>query len=318
MSDSVSILIPCYNAERWIGEAIESALAQTHPDTEVIVYDDGSTDNSLDIIRQYGSKIYWDSGPNRGGGSARNWLLENAEKEWIQYLDADDYLEPDKVKSQADAIAAGDVSTQADIVYGPVIFQHHEDGTIRQHVESVRYPDDPWASLITWDLPQTGSPLWRKRALLDVDGWKDDQPVCQEHELYLRLLKAGKAFEYYPSGGAVYRHWSENTVWRADKAKTYRHRLAITRHAEQFLYDHDAMTPVRRDALDRAYLACSRKIWLFDRAWARDIMRHAEEQRDAPFDLPADQVPALYRWIYHAAGLDAAEYAASLKRRLIS
>jgi len=63
----ISILIPCYNAERWIGQAIESALAQTYPHTEVIVWDDGSTDGSSDVIASYGPDIQWHQAPNQGG-----------------------------------------------------------------------------------------------------------------------------------------------------------------------------------------------------------------------------------------------------------
>ena len=68
----VSILIPCYNAERWIAAAIESALEQTWPRKEVIVVDDGSTDHSLSIIKRYGEEIRWETGPNGGGNVARN------------------------------------------------------------------------------------------------------------------------------------------------------------------------------------------------------------------------------------------------------
>src|SRR5262245_42280315 len=97
MGTLVSILIPCYNAERWIAQAIESALAQTGVEKEVIVVDDGSTDRSLDVIRQFDGHIRWETGPNRGGGASRNRLLELARGNWLQYLDADDYLLPDKI-----------------------------------------------------------------------------------------------------------------------------------------------------------------------------------------------------------------------------
>jgi glycosyltransferase involved in cell wall biosynthesis len=72
MQPFVSILIPCYNAERWIAQAIESALAQTSLDKEIIVVDDGSTDRSLNVIRSFNSRILWETGPNRGG-NARRW-----------------------------------------------------------------------------------------------------------------------------------------------------------------------------------------------------------------------------------------------------
>src|SRR5436309_2678723 len=100
MSTLVSILIPCYNAERWIAQAIESALAQTWPDKEVIVVDDGSTDGSLHVIKQFDGRIHWETGKNRSGNMARNRLLELARGDWLQYLDADDYLLPDKIDGQ--------------------------------------------------------------------------------------------------------------------------------------------------------------------------------------------------------------------------
>src|SRR5437868_11251554 len=97
----VSILIPCYNAERWVAQAIESALSQTWPEKEVIVVDDGSTDGSLDVIKRFGHLIQWETGPNRGANPTRNRLLELAEGDWLQYLDADDYLMPRKIERQA-------------------------------------------------------------------------------------------------------------------------------------------------------------------------------------------------------------------------
>ena len=77
----VSIIIPCYNAEKYVGEAIESALAQTYPNKEVIVIDDGSTDGSLQVIKSFGHRIRWETGPNRGGSAARNRGIELARGE---------------------------------------------------------------------------------------------------------------------------------------------------------------------------------------------------------------------------------------------
>jgi glycosyltransferase involved in cell wall biosynthesis len=93
----VSIVIPCYNAERWVAGAIESALGQTYTNTEVIVVDDGSTDGSLEVIKQFDRKINWLSTSNRGPCAARNVGLRAARGEWIQFLDADDLLHPDKL-----------------------------------------------------------------------------------------------------------------------------------------------------------------------------------------------------------------------------
>ena len=72
MTELVSIIIPCYNGEKFIGDAIESALGQSYPQKEIIVVDDGSSDGSLSVIRRYEGRIRWVTGPNRGGGAARN------------------------------------------------------------------------------------------------------------------------------------------------------------------------------------------------------------------------------------------------------
>jgi glycosyltransferase involved in cell wall biosynthesis len=97
----VSILIPCYNSEKWIAETIESALVQTWQNKEIIIVDDGSKDNSLAIAKRFESPIVKViSQENRGAGAARNRALKEAQGDFIQYLDADDLLSPDKIESQ--------------------------------------------------------------------------------------------------------------------------------------------------------------------------------------------------------------------------
>jgi len=96
----VSVIIPCYNGEAYVRESIQSALDQSAATFEVIVIDDGSTDGSLEVIKSFGEKIRWESGPNRGGGAARNRGLELARGEWIKFHDADDVLLPECVANQ--------------------------------------------------------------------------------------------------------------------------------------------------------------------------------------------------------------------------
>ena len=101
MSVLVSILIPSYNAEEWIEETIQSALSQTWPRKEIIIVDDGSTDNSLRIAKEYESNsVKVISQENSGAAVARNKALEYAQGDYIQWLDADDLLAPDKIEKQ--------------------------------------------------------------------------------------------------------------------------------------------------------------------------------------------------------------------------
>jgi glycosyltransferase involved in cell wall biosynthesis len=97
----VSILIPAYNAERFVGAALESALNQTWPKTEIIVVDDGSKDQTFAVAKRYESarvKIFRQE--NRGAAAARNTALRESQGDFLQYMDADDLLSPDKVREQ--------------------------------------------------------------------------------------------------------------------------------------------------------------------------------------------------------------------------
>ena len=311
MTPSVSILIPCHDAERWIAGAIESALAQTRPATEVIVLDDGSTDGSLDLIRGFGDRIRWESGPNRGAGAARSRLLELSRGEWVQYLDADDWLMPEKVEGQAAILPRHE---DADVLFGPVTLEHWSPEASRLETCPIPEPRDPWILLARWRLPQTGAPLFRRQALIDVGGWKEDQPCCQEHELYLRLLIAGKRFVYAEAGGAVYRLWSEQTLCRRDKALTRRERRKITDRLEAHLADNGGLTADRRWSINQARFEMARMAWLSDPAEAAEII--AEIRRSQPGFLPAEAAaPPAYRLAYRALGFAAAETLAAARRR---
>ncbi len=308
----VSILIPCYNAERWVAQAIESALAQTWPDKEVIVVDDGSQDGSLDLIKTFGKSIRWETGPNRGGNVARNGLLELARGEWLQYLDADDYLLPPKIERQVSFLR--DHPT-CDVVYSPVLLVNWSEAKVEQEVTPIREPRDPWILLARWYLPQTGGPLWRRQALMNVGGWKPDQPCCQEHELYLRLLQSGAQFCYFGECHAAYRNWSQDaTVSKRNRLELSRRRLEIEDRMEMYLKERGELTHPRMQALNQARFEIARMAWSEDRIAAREIVRGIE-QRQPGFVPGPPAAQGRYRSIYKAFGFDAAERIAAGLRR---
>lgn len=97
---TVSVIIPCYNAQAFVGQAIESALGQTSPPTEVIVVDDGSTDDSHLIANRFGSPVRALRQRNGGPSLARNAGIEASTGQFIAFLDADDYWMPSKLETQ--------------------------------------------------------------------------------------------------------------------------------------------------------------------------------------------------------------------------
>ena len=107
MTPLVSIIIPCYNAERWLAETLESALAQTWTNREIILVDDGSTDGSLPIAQKFTARgVQVVTQPNQGAAAARNHGLRLARGDYLQFLDADDLLAPDKIERQVRLLQA--------------------------------------------------------------------------------------------------------------------------------------------------------------------------------------------------------------------
>jgi GT2 family glycosyltransferase len=308
MTPFVSIGIPCFNAERWISGAIESAIRQTWTDKEVIVVDDGSTDESRRRIAEFGERVRLIEGDHRGGNHARNQVLRNARGEWVQFLDADDYLEPDKISRQ---IAEGSSGEGADILYSPYWFERAGDPPERWPSE-VHSKHDLFTQWISWELPQTGAALWRKSALDQLGGWKEGQPCCQEHELYLRALKAGLRFVFTPTIHAVYRLWSEETVCRKDPSRTIRVRTDLIDDARAWLAERNRWTPRHQSVASKACFEMARTL-------ARDDLDRAvsyfSERRSAGLMNPSGPAaPLAYRLAYHLLGFEKAERIAAMRR----
>lgn len=188
----VSIIIPCYNAERYVGEAIESALAQTYPNKEVIVIDDGSTDGSLEVIKSFGDRIRWETGPNRGGSAARNRGLELARGELIQFLDADDLLHPQKLERQVPIVLQHPES----LVYCDYVVCDIETGEVLEIPKRDCDGVHPIVFALHAGKISTSAPVHRKRWLEQVGGFDPVLPCAQEYDLHIRLSCCGLAWHH--------------------------------------------------------------------------------------------------------------------------
>ena len=304
MTPPVSIAIPCFNAAQWLGAAIESALAQTAPGCEVIVVDDGSTDGSVKIARGFGTRVQLITGAHRGGNAARNTALHAAGGEWMQFLDADDYLEPQKIAQQ---FAEARDGADADVIYSPVWI---EDGARTRSALDPAH--DIFAQWIAWELPQTGGALWRRSALLGLGGWKEDQPCCQEHELYARALKAGLRFVFAPTPHAVYRVWSESTVCRRDPRQLVRVKTQLIDDLRAWLAERGRWTDGHQRLAGRACFEMARTLAQHDAAEAAAYHRERRARRLVHPAGPA--APLRYRLIYHTLGFACAEKLAAARR----
>ena len=113
----VSIVIPVYNAERYLDECIRSALGQTYPNTEIIAVDDGSTDSSPDILKGYADRVRVFRKPNGGTASALNYGHRQMRGDWFKWLSADDTLEPHAVETLRRAAADIGAASRRCILY---------------------------------------------------------------------------------------------------------------------------------------------------------------------------------------------------------
>lgn len=118
----VSVIVPAYNAAAHVGRAVDSVLAQTWPDLELLVVDDGSSDATLDVLAGYGTRLRVLRQANAGPAAARNHGLREAQGDYVAFLDADDYWEADKVAAQVALLEAhadvGFCSTATRVVDG--------------------------------------------------------------------------------------------------------------------------------------------------------------------------------------------------------
>lgn len=312
MQRLISILIPCFNAERFIEQAIDSALSQAWAEKEIIVVDDGSTDSSLEIIKRFNGRIRWETHPNRGGNAARNRLLELARGEWLQYLDADDYLLPGKIKKQMEFARE---HPHCDVICSPTIEEKVVNGCPIRLAMTFPSPHDPWIMLAHWRLPQTGGSLWRRSALENVGGWRVGQPCCQEHELYFRLLEARRRFEFFDPCLAVYRNWdSDSRVSGKVAFEVERQRLLILERVENCLRERDELTLARLRAVNDARHHIARKFMQHDKVLALNIVGRIE--RSEPYFYPSEgpASPRSYRLVYRLLGFRGAQIFAEYTR----
>jgi glycosyltransferase involved in cell wall biosynthesis len=188
----VSVVIPCYNARHWVSDAIQSALTQTYPRVEVIVVDDGSSDGTTDVLRSFGKQIRWETGPNSGASAARNRGLRRAAGEWIQFLDADDLLHPEKLTLQMPLVVANDRS----IVYCDR--QTHALGNPQEsRVDSPTLLADPIVFALS-KIVSLPAPVISRVFLQEIGGFRESLPCVQDYDLFLRLACAGATFRHLP------------------------------------------------------------------------------------------------------------------------
>lgn len=182
----ISVVIPLYNARDVIRETIESVLAQTCRDYEIVVIDDGSTDASGDVVRSYGERIRYIQQPNGGVAQARNRGIAAARGRYIALLDHDDLWAPDKLAKQA---AVLDAQPAVGLVVTDVVHIDRAGRSMNQ-LGPAYQPQQDFARLFVQGFVPTPSATLIRASILKAVGGFDEQfnsAGMDDHELWTRI-----------------------------------------------------------------------------------------------------------------------------------
>jgi glycosyltransferase involved in cell wall biosynthesis len=202
----VTIIIPSYNYGQFISQTLDSLLAQSYQNWECIIVDDGSTDNTSDIVARYQSRDRRFKGikqANRGLSAARNVGLKKAAGEYIQFLDADDLLEKRKIEHHLEYL---EDYPEVDIVYGSAKYFRTDNPLERRY--SNREEDTPWMpevsgsgkevlhALLLNNIMVVSAPLIRREVIEEVGYFDTTIKVIQDWHYWIRCAARGKRFQF--------------------------------------------------------------------------------------------------------------------------
>lgn len=263
----VSVIIPCFNAEKYVGEAIQSALDQTYPEKEIIVIDDGSTDGSLDVIRSFGDRLRWETGPHRGACAARNRGVNLSSGVYEQFVDADDQLAPDKLRHQSCLLEEHGFPDDAFIAGAATRY------SIQGQFRIVVPLSDPWMGLTESQLGNTCANLFPRKLIETVGGWDESMSSSQEYDLMFRLLKSGASVIVDPAPlTGVYDR--PDSISRKVDAAYYERFISLRVQIREFLRSQTLLTADRERRIDQVVHDATRWLYQYDRALA--AKRHKE------------------------------------------
>lgn len=273
---TVSVIIPVFNAAPFLQAALDSALGQGLSGVEIIVVDDGSTDESLSIARRFEPAVTVLSQPNRGSSAARNAGARIARGQYLVFLDADDFLLPGALAAQ---YGHGQRLPAGQILYGRASRLTDHTGCLHPHSDRDAKPDnsDSLANLLL-DPPVVTSVLYPKPLFDAMGGFAEDLLMREDYDLFARILLRGHAAIASPVSVFVYRdHSTPGRVSRRRSVEAFQSQHLM--FARQIALLRECPPGATRDDLTRGLAAT---IWISARTCLRAGYR---TEAKALFDL---------------------------------
>jgi glycosyltransferase involved in cell wall biosynthesis len=264
----VSVVIPCRNAARWIGQALDSVLSQADIEVDVVVVDDGSDDDSVRVVAGAGSRVRLVSQSPQGVSAARNAGTQLSAGAFVQYLDADDVLLPGTLATRVAALE----KSQADVALSA--WERWNDGGEGQSSDQIvrrTLGARPDIDLLTDAWWPPAAILYRRTIVDRIGPWRRDLPVIQDARYLLDAALVGGRFVHLEDVGARYRVHTGSLSRRDPKAFIEDcYRSAAELHDRWSA--NDTLDAERQCALVRVYAHVARPLFSTDRALFDDVV----------------------------------------------
>lgn len=307
MTPTVSVIMPCYNAAPFVAEAVMSALQQRHRPLEVVVVDDGSSDDSAEIVQrlagEHPGRIQLHRQPRKGPYPARNLGLRHARGEFVAFLDADDYWAPDCIEKLHGAL----VARTAAIAYCG--WQNVGDGIHSTPYVPPEYEGgDPVAHFLHTCPWPIHAALIRRSVVDAVGGFSEHRFSSMDYDFWLRALAATRDIVRVPEVLAYYR-WHDRGQVSAVKWRQVLDALAAQQafiRTNPRLVAHLPRERLRELTEGRVLEQAYRAFWKRDLVSAQHLFRHVAAARtfraaDLPHIISAMLPLPVYRWVVRLA-----------------
>lgn len=285
----IAVIIPSYNCAPFVEQAVESVFRQTYSDYELIVVDDGSSDNTAQVLAKYSSnpKFRYYRQENRGLPGSRNAGVRISNSEYLAFLDADDQLEGDALRLMVQELDRTGASwCLIDIV------KAKSNGREIQYTEVPK--DDPFYAILCDDFIQRGM-FFRRDAFVEVGMYDESMKYREDWDINVRMFAARKSFTYLPKPLYIYT-WREGSITTGKRARVLDFTaMLLKKHHKSFADAGDT----------RAAKIYAQNMWALGRFYFYDVHRYRRALACVLQSLKYDFSPArvFHPLLHHARQL---------------
>ena len=305
----ISVVIPCFNVEGFIEECLQSVLSQTLLPVEIICVDDGSTDDTKAIIASFIQKhpaliTLLSNKFQKGAPGSRNTGLALCKGNYVQFLDADDILYPDKFAHQSKMILESECKT--DILVGSFSKKFLDGSEKIYRNEAI----DPWVALIDNKMGVTSANIFKKSKVDEIGGWEIDLKSSQEYDLMFRMMKKNAVVQFDQVLLNFNRERETGSITKTNPKEKWKRYIDLSILIYKYLQSTNQLTNSRKQTFRNNLFNAARSLYKYDPdASLFYHNQYLKGKRLPQYDQP---INAIYVFVYNLFGFKAAQELALL------